>query len=181
MSDWDDDYKDYGSDNYNSDYDDPELWGGNDSPPHSPEDDGPVFVPSYTAYERAGLGGAAAILDGLVLSGNMSDLQKKINRILQDPVERFAIYVDATSRRLDGNSGISISENDIVNMLTMIKNLKYVQYTNPEAYVLGFLASKGGVEIHKKNIDKIFKNALPYTNGVEKADVIRYARLWLNL
>jgi hypothetical protein len=155
-----------------------EKW---ESTPESPNDDRYNFKAEINVYERVGLPGAAAALFGSIISGgDFSDLQRKINQIVQDPVERFAVYVDAISRNLSGYRGVEIVNNDIIEMLTRIKDIKDVQYKNPSGYVLGFLATNGGRNMDKENIKRIIEDILPHVSGsVEPADVIRYSRLWM--
>lgn len=160
-----------------------DIGGGGVPPPNSPlrPPRGNQFMPEANVYDRAGFGGAAAILGGNIFEGNLNEMQKKINRMLQEPDERFAVYVDATVRHLNNYDGIDISENSIVKMLETIRILKHVEHKNPAAYVLGYIASQGGVNIDKKAVETAFKVGLPHVDGVIEADVIRYARLWMEL
>lgn len=128
------------------------------------EDD---FQLEAKAYERLG---------GAVLLSQLTGKKKGV----EDPIERFSVQVDAISRKLKeyGN----ITESDIVMMLDKANNLKNIEHKNPTAYILGFIASEKGKNITKKSADFVFKNVLPYAGeNIEKEDVIRYARLWLNL
>ena len=66
-------------------------------------------------------------------------------------------------------------------MLTHAKIIKNVEHKNPVAYILGFLATKGGRTLDKKNVMHVINNVLPEMKGdggVEPPDVIRYARFW---
>lgn len=123
------------------------------------------------AFDRTGWGGAAALLD--TFSGDKGKIK--------DPVERFAVTVDAISRHLNSSGVVSIDENDIVRMLDRVRNVPYVTKKNPSAYVLGYVASGGGRRIDSKAVERIFSKALSEVADVNRPDVIRYARLWLTL
>jgi len=124
------------------------------------------------AYLRAGGGAHIGIVgpDG------------KIDRINMDPLDKFKIAVDAISRNLMG-SGVYIQERDIATLLQTAEKLQHVHYKNPVAYVMGYVASGGGGKMTKKQFDYTVSSALPLIadDGVQPADVVRYARLWTTL
>lgn len=125
-------------------------------------------------FERVGLPGT---MIGTSMQGHMGELQKKIDRTMQDPEERFVVYIDAISRSLD------VQEDDITRMINTIKFVDKIGYKNPTAYVLGYLASSGGRNLDRKRITKILDSKLPSVDdkSVTPADVIRYARYWTTL
>lgn len=100
---------------------------------------------------------------------------------IQDPIERFKSQVDATCRNLNNWQGIKIQESDIITMINMVSNLPKAEYKNAACYVLGYLATNGGDKIEQERVKYVFKTVLPHVEKVAKPDVIRYARLWLNL
>jgi len=140
-----------------------------------------IFVPEMHVYERAGMGGAAEILGAANIGGTFGDMQKKLNRILKDPVHRFAVLVDAISRQLNSRREINLHENDIVKMLKAIKNVQYISCKNPASYVLGYISTNGGQKIDKTKMNIVFNYALPFVDDVTKPDVVRYSRMWLDL
>lgn len=135
------------------------------------EEDQDMFRPEMGAFDRVGMPGA--ILGGLV------GLDGKIDRSIQDPLERFQIYTDAIARNLMDQEVI-IGESDIQKMIETASKLKYVHFKNPNAYVTGYIASKGGNDITKKQFEYTINKVLPLlTEGyVQPPDVLRYARLW---
>ena len=141
------------------------------------------FENEGNAYERAGFPGVAAMLGTAFTGGAFGELQKHINKLVQEPEERFAIYVDAISRSFNGRQGVTISEDDIVAMLMKIRRLQYVDKKNPTAYILGYLASNGGSRMDKKRVNEVITKILIYSedSSVLPPDVIRYARLWMTL
>jgi hypothetical protein len=70
-------------------------------------------------------------------------------------------------------------------MVDTARNVDKIKYKNPTAYVLGFIGSRGGVDISKASMEYAIKKALPMTaegeSSVQPEDIIRYARLWLKL
>lgn len=131
-------------------------------------DEDTEFRPDIGAFERTGGG----------LLGTKGEKEKKH---LQDPIEKFSVAVDAISRLLNDVSGITIEQKDIDKMVESAYLLKNIEFKNPSAYVLGYLASKGGRNIEKSTVDNVFKKALSHTKGVLEPDVIKYAKLWLKL
>lgn len=138
-------------------------------------DQGPQFEAEIGAFERTGMGGR---LGTGVIGGLMGDIQKKMSRELSSPEDRFKIYVDAISRKLEGDGTVHISNQDIDAMLDKVSEIENVRYKNPTAYILGFLASRGGRNMD--NVTNVIKNVLPLIGdvGVEAPDVVRYARYW---
>lgn len=143
-----------------------------------------TFAPSIKVFERIGLPGDISSLIGSTMVGDIRDLQKRINKMVQDPTDRFIIYTDAIVRRLISSDAIRLSEDNIVDMLKKAKNnVKNVGYKNPTAYILGYIASEGGMRMTKQNVNNVLKNILPQVGdeSVSEQDVIRYARLWMSL
>ena len=125
----------------------------------------------------------------VIISGKLSDLNKDINKLTHDPLERFKIYVGAISHSMTENGVYDINVNDRNYMCRVASSLKNAKYLNPTAYILGFIATNGGRissngkrEINKKKITQIF-NFLSVLNddSVKPPDVIRYSRFWLTL
>ena len=107
----------------------------------------------------------------------------KNSKKTQDPVERLKININAISMDLmkyDNN----ITYEDIEIMTYNVNKLNKPEYKNATAYVLGYLATrKNSRKLNKKIIYEVFDKCLPniQDSSVKKPDVIRYARLWLNL
>jgi hypothetical protein len=148
------------------------------------EEEGQTFRPSIKAYERVGLPGAAiGALLGTIMTDNLEDLQKNINRAVQDPTDRFIILVNAISRKLMSTEVIKINEDELVSILLKIKEIKNVGCKNPTAFILGYIASKGGSKITKNSANKVFEilRKLDNRDSIKEADCIRYARYWMTL
>lgn len=134
----------------------------------TPYEDVQEFVPGMDAFSRVGPG---------------SNIMGHGDRATQNPLDRFQIQIDAISRNLNNWDGIDISDQMITKMIETSRKLNAVKHKHSAAYVLGFLASNGGIKIDKKGLNFVFKKALPHISdeSVLKPDVIRYARLWLEI
>lgn len=133
------------------------------------EDEGPQFKDEITAFERAGP------------SGRLHELISGDLETSRTPEDRFKIAVDAISRRLNGDNITPLTENDINNMLEKTLYISGLQYMNPIAYILGFVATKGGKSMEYNDVMNTINNILPELKGdggVTPPDVIRYARYW---
>lgn len=133
-------------------------------------------------WDRVALPGN--LICGAELTGNISDMQRKIRKLVQDPEQRFGCYVDAIARSLGSRSESEISATEINNMITLSSKIPKIQYKNPTAYILGYMVSKGGKEIDKKIYSNVVKTYLPHVDpkiGLTEPDIIRYARLCINI
>ena len=94
--------------------------------------------------------------------------------------------MDAVARRLK-TEWAGMTESDIQTLLEVSQRLPRVGYKNATAFVLGYIASRGGrQEITKLSLNKAFKYyQLMSTEktdlSIKKPDIIRYARLWVDL
>ena len=133
------------------------------------------FQMEAKAYERAGPSGK---LDEL-LSKNYD--KKKGGRDIHSQIDRFLINVDATSRMLNEEGLLSISQADIDTMLEKTVDIPNAKYKNPLAYILSYEITKGGTSFEKKDFDSMVKKVLKEVGkerGVEPEDLVRYCRFW---
>ena len=170
-----DHYNDYGDDPYNDYGDDPDSYKGEWSDDEWKQDLGGVDIQSeFKDRERAGgtIGCWLTGIDGRPLK-------------TQDPRGRFCLKVDAICRNISSNCtsmGMSISEDEIQFLLNKSQNLNRIQFLNPTAFVLGYLATNGGKKkITKTSLNNVFTcyiDIVANDNSIKKPDIIRYARLW---
>lgn len=105
---------------------------------------------------------------------------------VQTPLGRFCLHVDAVARQLK-TRWAAMTESDIETLLEVSQRLSRVGYKNATAFVFGYIASRGGQqEITKLSLSKAFRYyQLMSTEktdlSIQKPDIIRYARLWVNL
>jgi hypothetical protein len=116
----------------------------------------------------------------VVKSGNLSEINKEIDQLTQDPIERFKRYVGAISHSMTEDGLYDISIDDRNKMCRMTSRLDNVKYLNATAYILGYVSTDGGKAINKKKIKEIFKAKLN-DDSVKPPDIVRYARFWLEL
>lgn len=133
--------------------------------------DEPVFQHSINAFSHTGF--APLGLGRLDVLG----MGKKF-----DAKGHFKETVNAIAQQLREDR-IKLSGNDMEQLIDRIDSLKEPQYKNATAYVLGYIASDGGREINRKNLNNVFKTILKTVSdkSVKEEDVLRYARLWYNL
>ena len=129
--------------------------------------------PEFDAYNRVGLQGT--------LFNEFVDANGKLDRGLLSPLQIFQIYIDSIARKLKSED-TDISNENIEEMIEKSTKLKYIKHKNPSGYVLGYIASNAGRDINKKS----FNNAISKLTFIDdtsllEPDVLRYARLWLNL
>jgi hypothetical protein len=129
------------------------------------------------AFERAGQSGKLAEL----LSSTVSGKDKKGGREAISLEDRFLINVDSISRKLNSEEITNLTENDINIMLEKSQFILGLKYKNPTAYILGYIASKGGTNLDPVNVKFVINKILPKIDkdaGIEPPDVVRYARYW---
>lgn len=139
------------------------------------EKDDEIYMEA-NAFERTGPSGVLAEL----LSSGTNELRKKGSKDVVSIEDTFLKTVDAVSRRLGEDNLVKITKDDIESMLLKSQEIKGLKYKNPIAYILGYLASKGGRELEKANVLFVINKVLPEISegGIEPADVVRYARFW---
>ena len=157
-----------------SDEEDVDGWQSSDCEGDDCEGDEDVdeFEPEMGAFDRVGFTG---------LTGNAP--KTRLEKAAQEPLEKFVQSVEAIARNIR-NSDTIISEADIQTMIETASYLEHVEHKNPSAYILGFLATEGGINMKKQLYGKIIKKTLPLIDSdasVFEEDVIRYSRLWLQL
>ncbi len=131
--------------------------------------------PEIGAYNRVGMAGD--------MIGMITGPDGKINRGMLDPLQIFQIQVDAISRHLkDQKIKKPLDDRDIQKMIEKSIVLRHVNYKNPTAYVLGYIASNGGSRITQEqfnNSSKLLEYV--YDTSVLEPDILRYARLWMSI
>jgi len=104
--------------------------------------------------------------------------------------EQFRTLVEAVFYTLQKNLEIKfVTDSSLEDLFDTMGKVNKPGYKNSVAYVLGYYASSYGNRITKDSIDKVFRElprintyATQYPNfRVSKSDIIRYARLWLDL
>lgn len=163
----DDRYEDGGDDRYEDDIEDDKYR--------------PTFEQEVGARGQANM--ARSCYVGIDL--NDPDYNKKIREL--SPEDKFKFNLDNFVRNIDKKIQLTVENRD--EMCETASRLPTIKYLNPIAYALGYWVTKGGVKIDDKNWKKIntVKDGVQIINidlkdsNVYPADVIRYARFWINL
>lgn len=113
------------------------------------------------------------------MGNNMSELTRKINQLVTEPIDRFKSYVGAISHKMNEDGIFNISIKDRNSMCLKANNLDKIKYLNPTAYIIGYIVTNEGKKIDKKLVEKSFtKLHLLTDDSVKPADVVRYAIYW---
>lgn len=145
---------DYSSEDQNFDYDD-EM-----------KDE---LRPEVNAFERIGKPG---------------DFLGGLDILTQDETDKFKIQVNRIFIELK-DKNIQLDNHDKQNLLDKVEKIKDLGYNisfiNPSGYILGYIASRKGINLNKQNVDYVFNNILKlkFVESVTKEDVIRYARFYI--
>ena len=104
----------------------------------------------------------------------------------QTPLGRFCLRVDAVSRNINSTCmGFSLPDDQIEILLEKGQELDRVEFKNPTAFVLGYLATaRGSRKIAKSLLDNVWTcyksiGSINKDLSIRKPDIIRYARLWV--
>ena len=133
-----------------------------------------IYKEEIGVYDRVGMPGE--------ILGSIGGPEGIKESNIQEPLERFISITNGISRNLMGQ-GKQISERDINILIKKAYKLDKVEFKNPTAYILGYIASSGGQEIKEELFRYTVIEILPVmTEGsVLPPDILRYARLWMKL
>lgn len=185
----DDFYPEYGTANYDNEdiYDDEEPQADYDYESSDMIESGLGFKERYGESARVG-----APTNALIEAANATELgdqraqqydkvYKDTQKLRLSPAERFYILVNKYYTDFTINSKINIILN-VSDIRDNITKLKWINNYNPALFVLGLKIIDNNYSISKDRIEYITANDFKkITENILIADVIRYARLWLNL
>lgn len=115
------------------------------------------------------------------LSTSATTQLEKGGRQVLTPEDRFIIKLNTQCLAMREDKTADISDKDIDTMLEKTRQISDLKYKNPLAYILGYIATKGGKSLKVADVKDVIKNILPSvaTEGdVAPQDVVRYARFW---
>ncbi len=98
------------------------------------------------------------------------------------PTDKFYLKAYQMTNKINEESDIKITQEDMRIMAEKSQTIKDLQYKNPTAYILGYIVSRGGSRIDKGRFDNIVEGVLPLVaeeGGIEAPDILRYARYWV--
>jgi hypothetical protein len=139
------------------------------------------FKHEVNVFERVSMGRLGTKVGLKDVKGKSTkEVYEKLSKSTYEPKERLAVLVQALGYSLKDVHHLPIYEKDISDIIEYIPILEKPGDINPMGFLLGYIGTKGGREMNRENITKIFKE-LPgiKEGGVMQEDVIRYCRFWL--
>jgi hypothetical protein len=136
-----------------------------------------VYASEVKAFERAGPSGK---LSEMISTIKLSEIGKK-GRDIISAEDRFLINVDAFCRRLTSENIAKLTQKDIDTLLEKTSSISNIRFKNYVGYVLGYLATQGGISLNIDKVKNVINNILPKLEGegsVMAEDVVRYSRYW---
>lgn len=118
----------------------------------------------------------------------LTDANTALERRMMSPLDKFRNSVNSVARNLV-NMGLTLSNEDVVRMLSKASEIENVGFKNPTAYVLGYWVVQNGT-ISKEKVEHIInrfifrkvndtnEEFLLIQSSVSGIDVVRYARYW---
>jgi hypothetical protein len=129
------------------------------------------YQDTFADIDRAAKRGYGATIG---LDGERKDVKD------QTPQERFESIVGELAKNFDYQEDIDRLLYDLIDKIYPQK----IEYLNPTAYFLGYIATGGGIKLNKREFEK----AITYLNSiyiidksVTRTDVLRYARFWVKI
>ena len=120
-------------------------------------------------------GGGDDMADAIGFKGKDTMHDTVVEKRNMNPKDRWLFGVREAIQEL-GHSGVSMSKEIADEITQAAEGVGKYEFINPVGFVVGRLSIDKGV-ISKKHIDSIYKKIPNQTN---KADIVRYARFWIN-
>ena len=101
----------------------------------------------------------------------------------QTPLGRFCLFIYAISYGIKADCH-SIDEEGIKTLLSLSQKIPRVEFKNPTAFVLGYIATRGGrYNITRDSLSSVWKcyqqmHNINKDESITEEDIIRYARFW---
>lgn len=114
--------------------------------------------------------------------GRMAELGVRVDRELQDPVQKFTSFVHSVARTMSSDKVINLTTQDIQFIADRIGRIPTPEYKNPTGFVIGYwlVSSETSYnEIDKKRYNMIKPKLKNIKYPLEEKDIIRYARFWI--
>lgn len=129
--------------------------------------------------ERGGLSGALTLGTQAEQGTRVGKLIEEARKKYSTPDEKFLDELNKIIMEYDDE--FDITDDDRIRLRDIVTSgvISDIQYKNPLAFVLGYLASNRGKNMTDKSVNKAFNklDLFGSDKGIEKPDVIRYARL----
>lgn len=131
--------------------------------------------------QREGMEGVYA---SIAAGETLGNALKKIGHARIDPEDRFRIIASIYYEKFGGDKSFTIQWNTINAKIPLAKTVKFKPPTgfviNPIGYVLGARVYNNRMEIDKSRLDMTFSQFQETlrAEGIQKEDILRYARFW---
>lgn len=138
-----------------------------------------IYQMEIGAFERVGAGRPLEILrttfGGSFKDAKVAELYKRLTRFTKTPEEKFK---ELFSILVEKYSSLNISDSQLLFLNNLFDRIDNLKYKNPAAFLFGYYILGKDKEIDKKKLEKIDKILVDQfvDLGVEREDVIRYAR-----
>lgn len=141
------------------------------------EDEEGMFLPEVDIFERVEYDNGDTLERIAMEAGVIPESRKKGERFT-NKVWRFYVYVNACARRLIDEGIIqNVHARDIPFMLRQIELIENPEFKNPEAFVIGYAATKSG-KFNKDTMMALLERLNDAGMELKATDILRYARLW---
>lgn len=138
------------------------------------------FLPEVNIFERGEIVNENTLEQIARDAGINPEVRKKTERFY-DNRWRFYVYVNAAAYRLvDEGFAPGVRKSEVTFILKQIRYFENQAFKNPETFILGYAVAKDG-RINKLVLDEIISKLGQLTTKIKPADVLRYARLWLQV
>lgn len=142
-----------------------------------------IYQMEIGAFERVGAGRPLEILrttfGGSFQNAKVAELYKRLTRFTKTPEEKFK---ELFSILVEKYSNLNISDSQLITLNNLFDRIDNLKYKNPAAFLFGYYILDKDKKIDKKKLEKIDKILVDQfvDLGVEREDVIRYARFISN-
>jgi len=131
------------------------------------------FLPEKDAYERVGRGRS----DDIIIIGNRSlaDATKLLGRMVKNEDEKIDILINAYFNKFKDE--LLLDTEHLEKILEIAHNLPNLHFKNPIGIIFGYAVIKNA----KIDKDKFNKIASIENSELNPEDILRYARLFINI
>jgi len=111
-----------------------------------------------------------------------------IERNMMPALDKFTMYVHASAHTLAKNCDkVNFDENDYKMMVLTASKIDNVGHINPQAYILGYLATRQNKSLTIESFKTVSKlistkeKVFSQIENVAEEDIVKYSRLWERL
>lgn len=133
--------------------------------------------PERDAFDRVAQGQTQ-----IEVGDTLGNILKIADRMYDNPYDQFRIVVDAVARNLESRGVLDGIVRDLDKVLAPVNRIKNIEHINPAGYLVGYYTTIGGRKINTIRVNEVFSMLNHFSEyGMEKPDIIRYTRYWMQL